>query len=246
LGNQQALREREVIKRFDENKKGRDFVVGDIHGCFTKLEIALYELGFDGEVDRLFSVGDLVDRGPESEEATEWLAKSWFHAVKGNHEDMAVQFAAKQIDSYMYSVNGGAWFIGMTEPERAPYLDAFKALPIAIEVMTPAGLVGIVHGECPVDDWALFGPALKSRHAEAIANMCLWSRERITNGYDGAIGGVRAVICGHTPLRSRVQLGNVHYIDTAAVFPGGKLTILDLATLEEPEMQITETVGSAQ
>ena len=64
-----------MIKRFELNNKGRDYVVGDIHGCFSLLSKELYEIGFDEKTDRLFSVGDLVDRGTESHLAVEWLKK---------------------------------------------------------------------------------------------------------------------------------------------------------------------------
>jgi len=52
--------------RFACNAVGRDFAVGDIHGCFSHLRRSLEAIGFDASVDRLFSVGDLIDRGPES------------------------------------------------------------------------------------------------------------------------------------------------------------------------------------
>lgn len=63
------------LKHFTVNTAGRDFAVGDIHGHFTRLQVALDAVSFDPAVDRLFSVGDLVDRGPESEQVLEWLAK---------------------------------------------------------------------------------------------------------------------------------------------------------------------------
>ena len=47
------------------NEKGRDLVVGDVHGHFATLRRALDELEV-GEHDRVFSLGDLVDRGPDS------------------------------------------------------------------------------------------------------------------------------------------------------------------------------------
>ena len=51
------------VKRFAANTAGRDFAVGDIHGHFTRLQSALDKAGFEPSVDRLFSVGDLIDRG---------------------------------------------------------------------------------------------------------------------------------------------------------------------------------------
>ena len=68
------------------NEQGRDFVVGDVHGCFRTLERGLREVQFDADSDRLFGVGDLVDRGPNSADALVWLEER-FHAVAlGNHE----------------------------------------------------------------------------------------------------------------------------------------------------------------
>ena len=71
---------------------GRDLVVGDIHGHFATLRRALAELEL-GEHYRVFSLGDLVDRGPDP-----WAAKSWiagphasgrFHlTIRGNPEQM--------------------------------------------------------------------------------------------------------------------------------------------------------------
>lgn len=74
------------FKRFEINTTGRDFAVGDVHGHFTKLQAALDAVGFNAATDRLFSVGDLVDRGPESADVDTWLAKPWFFAVQGNHD----------------------------------------------------------------------------------------------------------------------------------------------------------------
>ena len=69
--------------KIPRNERGRDFAVGDVHGHFSRLQEGLDRLGFDPARDRLFSVGDLVDRGPENEAALEWLAQPWFHAVQG-------------------------------------------------------------------------------------------------------------------------------------------------------------------
>ena len=48
---------------------GRDWIVGDVHGCFQTLRQALAAIDFEPGRDRLFSVGDLIDRGPHSNEA---------------------------------------------------------------------------------------------------------------------------------------------------------------------------------
>ena len=68
-----------MIKHFEANQSGRDLIVGDIHGGFSRLQLALDAVHFNPVVDRLFCVGDLVDRGPESAQALDWLARPWFH-----------------------------------------------------------------------------------------------------------------------------------------------------------------------
>ena len=62
-----------MIKRFGRNTLGRDFAVGDIHGCYSRLQAALETVGFCRKSDRLFSIGDLVDRGAESERVHDLL-----------------------------------------------------------------------------------------------------------------------------------------------------------------------------
>ncbi|WP_227243282.1 metallophosphoesterase [Paraburkholderia caribensis] len=74
------------VHRYDRNSKGRDFVVGDLHGCFSMLDAALKQRSFDPTVDRLFSVGDLIDRGEESPALLDVVHRHLIKAVRGNHE----------------------------------------------------------------------------------------------------------------------------------------------------------------
>ncbi len=239
------MSERVVIKHFAFNAEGQDWAVGDIHGHFTLLQAALDAIGFNPAVDRLFSVGDLVDRGPESELALEWLDKPWFHAVEGNHEELAIVHAGLQpgasilLDQYMAS--GGAWLIGRPALEQKDFAFAFSQLPLVMEVETRHGLVGIVHADCPLPMWTqlknyLLQPKTVSmvRMTISIEDNCKWSRSRIELEDDNGICDLRALIVGHTPLRQVAVLGNVFHIDTRGWLPhkGGFFTLLNLNTLE--------------
>ena len=233
-----------LIKRFARNTAGRDLVIGDIHGCFTKALAALEAVGFDpADGDRLFSVGDLVDRGPESDCVLWWLDQPWFFAVQGNHEDMAIRWGQPgcAMDVELYARNGGHWNIANTPPERLAVSDAMAALPLAIEVETAAGLVGIVHADCPFVSWqqfidALANPSLTNAQRKAIREAVLWSRERVETEDVSGVDGVVAVVVGHTPQDKPRWLGNVLYLDTAAWYrngaPGREFAIFDLATLQ--------------
>lgn len=78
-----------VTQHLPTNKIGRDFVMGDLHGCMHMLKIFLTFINFDKSKDRLFSVGDLVDRGNHSVDCLDLLKEPWFFATLGNHEDLA-------------------------------------------------------------------------------------------------------------------------------------------------------------
>ncbi|OVZ57178.1 serine/threonine protein phosphatase [Pigmentiphaga sp. NML080357] len=220
-----------LLARYERNERGRDFAVGDIHGHFTRLQAALDRIGFDPGVDRLFSVGDLVDRGPECEQALIWLAQPWFHAVRGNHEDIAMRYAkGNPVDVGSYIANGGEWFVTLDPARRPSFAQAFSQLPLAIEVQTDAGPVGIVHADCPVRDWSRLGIALRLRRAAR--DRAMWTRERLQREDASGVAGLRALVVGHTPVAEPVVLGNVFHIDTGGWMPGGRFTLLDLDTLE--------------
>lgn len=234
-----------LVRRVARNPSlaGRDLLVGDVHGCFTKLRAALDAVGFDPKAgDRLFSVGDLVDRGPESADVLWWLDQPWFFAVRGNHEDMAIRWAQPgcEMDAPLYAANGGAWNIGQTPPERLRFADAFAALPVALELETEAGLLGLVHADCPGEDWAAFAhaltlPELPRSHRKAVIDAALWSRNRVEFGDRSDVAGVLAVVVGHTPVERVTSLGNVLFIDCGAWLQAGAtdrpFVVLDAATL---------------
>ena len=68
-----------------QNTLERDFVVGDIHGCFSTVEHALAALDCDLSRGRLFSVGDLIDHGARSDEALAWISGSVLHFEAQEH-----------------------------------------------------------------------------------------------------------------------------------------------------------------
>ncbi|SDV49092.1 metallophosphoesterase [Chitinasiproducens palmae] len=225
-----------LYKRFVRNTVGRDFAVGDIHGCFRGLERALAQVSFDPSCDRLFSVGDLVDRGPDSDEAVEWIAKPFFHAVRGNHEQMAIGVASGRYDRDTYLRNGGGWFLALAPWQQRAVAEVFDMLPLAIEIEAERGAIGIVHADIAGQNWTAFRTALLALNAttppRALMETTLWSRERAARRNCDGVPDLLALIVGHTPMTKPERLGNVHYIDTGAVF-GRQLTMIDLGTLFE-------------
>lgn len=217
-----------LFQRFERNTRGRDFVVGDLHGMFHILHFALAQvLNFDYANDRLFSVGDLVDRGPMSEHVLDYLKEPWFYAVRGNHEQMCIDSIDKRYANAeeMHMLNGGVWFFALTDAERREIVDQFGSLPIAIEIDTPNCLVGLVHAEPPHLDWEQ--TRVMDSSGEPFPIRALWSRDRVTKKDDRHVKNVGMVFCGHTAMERPCTLGNVTYIDTGCVYKNA-LTIVDI------------------
>lgn len=64
------------------------YAVGDIQGCIKPLKCLLKQVGFSWRKDRLWLVGDLVNRGPDSLKTLRYLYKhrGRIQIVLGNHD----------------------------------------------------------------------------------------------------------------------------------------------------------------
>lgn len=160
-----------LVRVLPTNLKGRDFVVGDLHGCFELLDRLLEAVRFDSACDRLFSVGDLVDRGPDSLRCMSFLEAPWFHAVKGNHESMLLEYFESylaggglddwgQVTSADMWLNGGEWVAACYREDEArmsPEFDRFLAkigdLPLIWRVGEGPNRFHVLHGELVHPDY---------------------------------------------------------------------------------------------
>lgn len=83
----------------------KNYVVGDIQGCYEGLKKLLKSAAFDPTVDKLWAVGDLVARGPQSLETLQFLndlGPSHFDTVLGNHDLhlIAIAYGVSQPQAY--------------------------------------------------------------------------------------------------------------------------------------------------
>jgi bis(5'-nucleosyl)-tetraphosphatase (symmetrical) len=64
------------------------YAIGDIQGCFRTLRLLLKRIRFDAGTDRIWSVGDLVNRGTGSLEVLRWAMElgDRITVVLGNHD----------------------------------------------------------------------------------------------------------------------------------------------------------------
>lgn len=215
----------DIIKHFDRNINGHDYVVGDIHGCFHVVQEILKRIRFNPKTDRLFSVGDLVNRGPQSHLVNQWLSLPWFHPVRGNHEHIALDaFSGEDL----YGLRSGDWLARMKYPDLHFLHRALNNLPIAIEVAVPNGRVGIIHGDILHTDWNMFKRDIQvdGLHSK-LGERTIWKRSRYKHKLDVPVNGVNVVYTGHTVVDAPTTIANVAYIDTGCCY-GKKLTIVNL------------------
>ncbi|MEG3078857.1 metallophosphoesterase [Halomonas sp. 5021] len=211
-----------LIQKHDQNMTGRDFIVSDIHGQYDLLLESMAQVDFDKTKDRLFCVGDLIDRGADSLKCLSLPFEPWFFGVRGNHEMLALEALERGGNAEsLWMINGGTWANkeNRTEVHRL-LLKALKYLPYARQVEVMGQQIGIVHAESPAD-WSMIedaGPAEKEQ--------IVWGRSRIKRMDKTPVTGINAVVVGHTIIERPTWLGNVFYIDTGA-FQTGRLTLIN-------------------
>lgn len=238
-----------MIQYFEENRIGHDWVVGDIHGMFSLLESTLDDIDFNRKHDRLFCTGDLIDRGYESIRVLEFLKKPWFFSVRGNHDMMPIRalralLKNDEIPLMEWKAMGGEWFDEHAIAEVAEVAHALMDMPMAFEIQSANGLIGITHGEPKI---GLAWPQIKfflengchltlfdlvwGRHRlEAILGDCEQIKELSKSHIDRwSVEGVHHLITGHSIIPHWLRLGNIHYLDTGACYERGCLTLLDIS-----------------
>lgn len=244
------------IQQLPTNDRGRDFVMGDLHGELHLLMQKLHEQQFDPEVDRLFSVGDLVDRGTDSLGALRLLREPWFHAVGGNHEQMMVDYVLRHVGGQRWHDNGGRWHKQVNREELVSLAKLAKELPMMLIVGDdPQTQFRVVHAEWPFPSEQL----QRDPDGTAEAN-ALWSRtlhlqyqafcnanqlsepyaqlltpddidgRDLASPYVPIQPGIGLTFCGHTSVR-RPGLWRSHFLlDTGAGWwESAALTVLKVS-----------------
>jgi len=96
------------------------YAIGDVQGCYAALEELLAQIRFDRACDRLWFVGDLVNRGPQSLEVLRFVRSLGERAVTvlGNH------------DLHLVAVESGH-----AKPHRSDTLNAIFDAPDRTELL---------------------------------------------------------------------------------------------------------------
>jgi serine/threonine protein phosphatase 1 len=205
----------------------RYLAVGDIHGCYKALETLAAFVPFSSD-DLIITLGDYVDRGPDSRAVLDWVIARHLAgkliALRGNHELMMLE-ARDNIQAFKVWLRAGG------DATLASYSQA---------------LAGADQIDIPESHWRFLKEDLRGWyetekhffvHAGAYADspldhqpdfMLYW--ESFDNPAPHESGKV--MICGHTSqkLGKPLSVGHAVCIDTRAYGEDGWLTCLDVAS----------------
>lgn len=213
----------------------RTFVIGDIHGAFRALKKCLDRSGFDYELDRLISLGDVCDGWPETNQCIEELLKvKNLTYILGNHDWWTLEWMTTGIVEPVWFQQGGEATI-KSYPNGAPE-NHIKFLGDALPYFELDGKL-FVHGG--------FDPKIPIQHQGL--DTFLWNRslaktamERFTEGTNSKLTSYHEVYLGHTPISQHYPLHacDVWLMDTGAGWSG----VLSMMEINTKEVFTSETV----
>lgn len=246
-----------VHRKIALEQSRRHFVFGDIHGRYTTFQRLLDLINYDTSTDVIYSVGDMIDRGPDSVPVVEFFQQPHCHAILGNHEQMVLN-AADWKAVWMDPWTGGPTTLASLEKHghNVKWLARICAgLPVCLDVGddTQSGAFRLIHAESPLE-WSeekLLNYLTHTTRLEAAEGRLLWGRSDIERVIDSIAASAdsdvvsvaqhrsaRAVFCGHTPVSDVVNAFNVNWIDTAQ---GGTMTCMDPVSLRKFQVQISKS-----
>ncbi len=130
------------------------YAIGDIQGCWASFAALLKRLAFDPKRDRVWLVGDLVNRGPRSLEVLRYIKAlgSAAVAVLGNHDLHLI-----------------ARYHGLVGPKRLDTLEAILGAPDAPQIIEWLASRPLMHHE---NGWTMVHAGLPPRWTvqEALAH----------------------------------------------------------------------------
>jgi serine/threonine protein phosphatase 1 len=206
----------------------RILAIGDIHGCSQALR-ALLDAVRPAPADLIVTLGDYVDRGPDSYGVIEQLlalnATGRLVALRGNHEDMMLA-ARTDLESLQgWLACGGAAALA----SYSPFGDAGKLVDVPDEHwhFLESVCVGWYETDTHIFVHANVYPDLPMD--EQPDHMLRW--ETIHHSCAVPHESGKVLVCGHTQQRGGLplNLGHAVCIDTWA-YGDGWLTCLDVTT----------------
>ena len=169
------------------------YTIGDVQGCIDELQALLAQLSFSGARDRLWFVGDLVNRGPASLEVLRLVRGLGEKAVVvlGNHDlhllCVAAGYAKKRDDDTLDEL--------LAAPDAAQLLDWLRTR----QLMHVEGGHALVHAGL-LPQWSVDKALGLAREAERALRAPAY-RDFLAHMYGGAPAAWRDDLTGWDRLR---------------------------------------------
>jgi len=203
----------------------RTLAIGDIHGCYQALKKLAEIVEFQPD-DLLITLGDYVDRGPETPAVLDWLIHYPYPerliTLRGNHEVMMLDARHGPGPFQEWMEGGGDKVLAA----YAPFNDPGRLIDIPdSHWQFLEGTRRYYETERRFFVHANVFPELPL--AEQPDFMLFWEQFRDPRPHESG----KVMVCGHTSQKSGVprSVGHAACIDTFA-FGGGWLTCLDVDT----------------
>jgi serine/threonine protein phosphatase 1 len=204
----------------------RHLAVGDIHGCFKALTTLAAFVPFQPD-DVLITLGDYVDRGPDSCAILDWLidyhGKRKLVALRGNHELMMLAAWKHEEALPEWLASGGDATLASYSPFDDP--DRFADVSDTHWEFLKAGTRGWYETKT---HFFVHANAYPDCALEEQPDFMLYWEPFI---YPPPHQSGKIMVCGHTPQKSGKprSIGHAVCIDTGAC-KGGWLTCLDVGS----------------
>lgn len=203
----------------------RHLAIGDIHGCFDALS-TLIETVAPSSDDIIVTLGDYVDRGPDSRAVLDLIielqASHTVVALRGNHEIMMLDAKVKKSWLRPWLTSGGYATL-QSYASSADKEGRFTDIPDSHFDFLQNDLVP--YYECETHFFVHANAAASVALAEQAEADLYWRRL----GEPAMHCSGKIMVCGHTPQESGIPFfnGNAVGIDTWA-FGDGWLSCLDV------------------
>ncbi|MFP4023707.1 MAG: metallophosphoesterase family protein [Thiohalospira sp.] len=216
------------------------YAIGDIHGCIKTLEKLINIIVNNDNNPSFYSVGDLIDRGPDSKAVIDFLLdlKNSYpvQIVRGNHEEMMLDTLFKGSDN---------WFFNGADNTLRSFKNNLKMDGTKLKNIIPKKYINFITSfpyHIEIEDYFIVhaGFNFSAKNPFEDTDAMLWTRKEENNP---KFTKNKKIIHGHTPISyQQIKMDvknsakNIYNIDSGCVYIKfndlGTLTALNMDTLE--------------
>jgi predicted MPP superfamily phosphohydrolase len=213
----------------------KQFIIGDIHGCYKTLVALIEEELMPSKSDTIYFLGDYIGKGPDSKSVVKYimsLINEGFNVrcLMGNHERMLLDSLLSDKQHYKWLWNGGSeclrsFNVYKAKDIKKKYIKFFTNLEYYIEL----------------DEFILVHGGLNFNASQPLLDKksMLWTRNQ---HIDKSKTNGKRLIVGHTPVKfkriKRTLSEDLIMLDGGCVYSKVKEKQGNLVALELNEMKL--------